>query len=135
MTDRERYIKQAFRRYKENKCALKRNVEGFSFLFAIDYSRLRVSCSDHGKDGAIIRYIDQKTLIEKQVLIVERTMWFYALDDENGTKCRFIQMLFVKGYKQYRAAMECYIGNTTAVKWKKEILQRGAAVADMFNLW
>ncbi len=133
MTDKEKYIKRTFKCYKENK--KKQRAASFESVRAVDYSRAMGSgnCRSDGLESALVQYIDEKSKLEKQIAIVEKTMWYYQLDG-NG-KYDYIRFRWVKGYPIYRVAMECYIGITTANVWGKEILQRAAAVADLFDLW
>lgn len=132
MTDKERFVKQAFKNYKENKKRLK--SLSFGNVKAVDYSRQKVSESTfQGRENALIGYLNEKEKIERQITIVDKTIWYYELD--GGEKANYIRFRWVKGYPLYRVAMECYIANGTAVKWGKEILETAARVVDLFNLF
>ena len=132
MTEKERYVKQAFKNYKENKKQL-RSIS-FDGVKTVDYSRPKVSESTfQGRENALIGYLNKKEKIERQIMIVERTIWYYELD--GGEKAKYIRFRWIKGYPLYRVAMECYIANGTAVTWGKEILSTAARVADLFNLF
>lgn len=137
MMDKERYIKRAFKCYKENKKKLRE--ASFESVRAVDYSKA-VGGGNRRRDGlesALVQYIDDKMELAKQVEIVERTMWWYKIDGmkKGHAKYDYIQFRWVKGYPIYRVAMECYIGVNTANRWAKEIWKLAAAVADMFDLW
>lgn len=132
MLNKQKFIKNAFKRYKEHKTRLRKM--SFDGLRAVDYSRTRTSKSKtKGQESAIVHYLDEKAAIEKQIEIVDRVLWFYELDD--SPKHGYIVARWVKGFPAYRAAMECYISESTGHLWAKEIWQVGERAADMFNLW
>ena len=67
--EKREYIKRAFRDYVNNKRRLEMlNIPG---LGGVDYSRPSV-VSDHsnGTEKTVLRYIDKKDILEKQVEIV-----------------------------------------------------------------
>ncbi|MBQ9728196.1 MAG: hypothetical protein IJV85_01225 [Clostridia bacterium] len=136
MTDKEKYIKRAFKCYKENKKKLRE--ASFESVRAVDYSRVMGGGNRRpdGLESALVQYIDDKTELEKQIMIVEKILWYYQLDDKTGNdKIKYIHFRWEKGYPIYRVAMECCIGTTTACAWAREILKRAAAVADLYDLW
>ena len=133
MTDKETYIKQAFKRYRENKKAL--GQMSFYSVRAVDYTKMHVKTNATDKtENAIIAHLDRKREIEKQIEIVEWTIWFYELDNEHG-KVEYIKSRWFKRLPLYRVAMDCFISHGASVKWGKDILAVGKRAADMFNLY
>ncbi|MBQ8885342.1 MAG: hypothetical protein IJY62_03115 [Clostridia bacterium] len=132
MTEKERYIKEAFENYRENK---KKYPEmSFVGVRGVDYSRLRVSgLTPQGSENAIVGYLDEKETIRKQIELVDQTIWWYEADKSG--KIAYLTARWVKGYTIVRAAVECYVSERTARTWGKEILKRAARVADVFGLW
>lgn len=133
MTDKELYIKQAFKRYRENKKAL--GQMSFYSVRAVDYTKMHVKTNATDKtENAIIAHIDRKREIEKQIEIVERTIWFYELDEDNG-KVEYIKSRWFKRSPAYRAAMDCFISYGASCRWAKDILSVAQRAADMFKLY
>lgn len=132
MTEKEKYIKNAFKNYKLNKKKL-RNVS-FDGLHAIDCTKVKTGKNtSNGQENAIVSFLDEKARIEKEIKIVEHVLWFYELD--GGGKREYIVSRWIKGFPNHRAAMDCYISEATGYLWTKEILQVGIRAADLYNLW
>lgn len=134
MTDsKSKYIKTAFKRYKENKRILREMA--FDGVRGIDYTKGNTGKGARtGHENALVSYLDEKAAIEKQVAIVDRVLWFYELDNDTA-KIDYIKSRWVKGLPLYRVAMDCYIANGTAVTWGKDVLALAARAADIFDLW
>ena len=133
MTERERYIKNAFKKYKENKKRLREM--SFDAVRGIDYTKGNTGKGTRkGCENALVSYLDEKATIEKQVAIVDRCLWFYELDEDTA-KIDYIKKRWFKGLPLYRVAMECFIATGTAVTWGKEIFDVATRAADLFDLW
>lgn len=138
MTEKERYIKQAFKNYNENKKRLKEL--SFDCLRAVDYSRPCVSRSEpQSNENEIIRRLNRKQKFENQVQIVDKTIEFFKIQKtatgEQHGQCDYIQARFIWGKGQVAAAMDCYVCERTGRRWLKEIYQTAAVIADTYGLW
>lgn len=132
MDSKSKYIKTAFKRYKENK-RLFREIS-FDGVRGIDYTKGNTGKGARtGQENALVSYLDKKQRIEKEIALVERVLWFYELDE--NPKHGYIIARWVKGKPAYRAAMDCYICESTGHLWAKEIFATASRVADLFNLW
>lgn len=132
MTEKEKYIKACFKEYNENKTRLHRL--SFDGLRGVDYTRQHVKGNTkNGNETALVNYLDKKRNIEKRVALVDRVIWYYDLDG-NG-KDKYIKLRYIKGRKQYQAAMDLFLSDSTLKAWEREIRETAARCADMFNLW
>lgn len=132
MTDKERYIKQAFKHYNENRKRLKEL--SFESVRAVDYTQPRFSKgAPKGDEGRLVSFLNLKTGLEKQIAIVDKVLLFYEM--EGGGKDEYIRLRWLKGHSTVSTALNCFISEKTARRWEKEIFERAARAADLFNLW
>ena len=135
--EKREYIKRAFRDYVNNKRRLEMlNIPG---LGGVDYSRPSV-VSDHsnGTEKTVLRYIDKKDILEKQVEIVKRTIEHYKIEDRkngNGGKVQYIVNRWIRlgGYRY--SAYKSNISNRTALYWTHEIFYTAEIIAEEYKLF
>lgn len=132
MTDKEKYIKSVFVCYRENKRRLKEI--SFNELKGVDYSKQKGGgyCKD-GNESAIVKYLDEKRDIEKQIELVERVIWYYKLDGKG--KDEYIKQRYEKRKTFVSLSLDLYVSESTLYGWDKDIKALAVRVADMFNLW
>lgn len=131
MTDKEKFIKWAFKNYTLNRKRLKE--QSFDSIHAVDYSKIRVKETRVSLENSLVTYLDNKAKLSKAVELVDRVLWYYKLD--GSPKYDFIKARFEKGFSNLRACLDCYVSESTGKAWLKEIYKRGIAVADLFDLW
>ena len=132
MTEKEKYIKAAFKNYNDNK----KRLQSISYesLHAIDYTKQRTKTSRATTGNKrLLNYIDLKQKLEKQIELVERVLWFYQL--ENLGKDEYIIQRYFKGKLLYRVAMDINLSESTLHNWERDIRETAARCADCFGLW
>ena len=130
--NKEQYIKRAFKNYQKNKQRLREL--SFDTVRGIDYSKAtNKNGTPKGHEQGLVRYLDEKRELEKQVEIVDRVLWFYKLDGKE--KDEYITQRYLKEKKVYQVAMDLFVADKTLLRWDKDIQATAARVADMFNLW
>lgn len=132
MTEKKRYIKTAFRNYNENKKFLRQC--SFNNLKGVDTTRSRITATQtDGRENALIEYLDDKRDKEKQIILVDRVLWYYELDGKTE-KTDFIRLRLIKHLSNVACSQKCYISEHTAQRWQKEIYELAERVCDMFEL-
>lgn len=132
MIEQKKELKRIFRRYNENKRALK----GFTFdpLKGLDFSKPIVKKTrKNANEQAIIEYLDEKLTLEKQVLLVERVLWYFDLEGKG--KGDYVRLRWIRGVSMQRVLLECYISESTAKEWDKRIYQLTERILNNFHLW
>lgn len=130
--DKKQYISNALKNYKSNKQRLREL--SFETVRGVDYSKEKnKKATPQGNETALVRYLDEKRTIEKQVEIVDRLLWFYRLDGKG--KDEYIIQRYLKGRFVVQISMDLYVSRETLFRWDKEIKTTAAHCADVFNLW
>lgn len=135
--EKREYIKRAFRDYVNNK----RTLENMNFpgLGGVDYSRPSV-VSDHsnGTEKTVLRYIDRKQVIEKQVEIVKRTIEHYKIEDKKhggDGKAKYIYNRWLRRFSYRKAAGEANVSERAAMYWEEEIFFTAEIIAEEYRLF
>lgn len=132
MTEKEKYIKKAFKNYRKNRQAFPEL--SFVGLKGIDYSRTRVRRDNvHDYERAIINAIDERQEVAKQIALVDTVLWWYLLEGK-GT-ATLIRKNLIEGKSYQTAALDCYLSASTAFERRKKVFQKAELVADTFHLW
>ena len=135
MTEKEKYIRQAFARYRKNKkqIAEMRFEQSNSASPPATKSRK----NSNGYENALIGYIDKKLKLEKACEIVERTLYHYEVYERaNGDgKAQYIRCRFLQGMSFALAGVECELAESTACFWLEDIRTTATAIAETYNLW
>lgn len=135
--EKREYIKRAFRDYVNNKRRLEMlNIPG---LGGVDYSRPSV-VSDHsnGTEKTVLRYIDKKDTLEKQVEIVKRTIEHYKIEDKKhggGGKASYIYNRWLRRLSFRKAAIQSHIAESTSAYWTEEIFFTAEIIAEEYQLF
>lgn len=135
--EKREYIKRAFRDYVNNKRRLEMlNIPG---LGGVDYSRPSV-VSDHsnGTEKTVLRYIDKKDTLEKQVEIVKRTIEYYRIDDKRHSiagKAEYIINRFLRRLSYRRCSYLSHISDRTTRYWMSEIYFTAETIAEEYQLF
>ena len=135
--EKREYIKRAFRDYVNNKRRLEMlNIPG---LGGVDYSRPSV-VSDHsnGTEKTVLRYIDKKDTLEKQVEIVKRTIEHYKIADKKhggDGKARYIYNRWLRRLSFRKAAIQSHIAESTSAYWTEEIFFTAEIIAEEYQLF
>lgn len=135
--EKREYIKRAFRDYVNNKRRLEMlNIPG---LGGVDYSRPSV-VSDHsnGTEKTVLRYIDKKDILEKQVEIVKRTIGHYKIEDKKHGgegKASYIYNRWLRRFGYRKAAWSTGISERTSDYWIEEILFTAEIIAEEYKLF
>lgn len=135
--EKREYIKRAFRDYVNNKRRLEMlNIPG---LGGVDYSRPSV-VSDHsnGTEKTVLRYIDKKDILEKQVEIVKRTIEHYKIEDKKhggDGKARYIYNRWLRRLSFRKAAIQSHIAESTSAYWTEEIFFTAEIIAEEYQLF
>lgn len=135
--EKREYIKRAFRDYVNNKRRLEMlNIPG---LGGVDYSRPSV-VSDHsnGTEKTVLRYIDKKDTLEKQVEIVKRTIEHYKIEDKKhggDGKARYIYNRWLRRLSFRKAAIQSHIAESTSAYWTEEIFFTAEIIAEEYQLF
>ena len=135
--EKREYIKRAFRDYVNNKRRLVLlNIPG---LGGVDYSRHSV-VSDHsnGTEKTVLRYIDKKDILEKQVEIVKRTIEHYKIEDKKhgaGGKASYIYNRWLRRLSYRRSALETNLTERAAMYWEEEIYFTAEIIAEEYGLF
>ena len=132
MTEKEKELKNIFNRYNANVKRLQ-EIE-FSVFSGVDYTKQRTGGGNaDGREKALVSYIDEKRRIEQEITIVERSIWFYRLN--NPVKMEYIKLRYFKHKKAYQCAMELYTGETTIYAWDREIMKTAERVAVYYGYY
>ncbi len=135
--EKREYIKRAFRDYVNNKRRLEMlNIPG---LGGVDYSRPSV-VSDHsnGTEKTVLRYIDKKDTLEKQVEIVKRTIEHYKIEDKKHGgegKASYIYNRWLRRLSFRKAAIQSHIAESTSAYWTEEIFFTAEIIAEEYQLF
>lgn len=135
--EKREYIKRAFRDYVNNKRRLEMlNIPG---LGGVDYSRPSV-VSDHsnGTEKTVLRYIDKKDTLEKQVEIVKRTIEHYKIEDKKHGgegKGSYIYNRWLRRLSFRKAAIQSHIAESTSAYWTEEIFFTAEIIAEEYQLF
>lgn len=135
--EKREYIKRAFRDYVNNKRRLEMlNIPG---LGGVDYSRPSV-VSDHsnGTEKTVLRYIDRKQVIEKQVEIVKRTIEHYKIEDKKhggDGKAKYIYNRWLRRFSYRKSAKLLNISERTSDYWIEEIFFTAEIIAEEYSLF
>lgn len=135
--EKREYIKRAFRDYVNNKRRLEMlNIPG---LGGVDYSRPSV-VSDHsnGTEKTVLRYIDKKDILKKQVEIVKRTIEHYKIEDKKHGgegKARYIYNRWLRRLSFRKAAIQSHIAESTSAYWTEEIFFTAEIIAEEYQLF
>lgn len=135
--EKREYIKRAFRDYVNNKRRLEMlNIPG---LGGVDYSRPSV-VSDHsnGTEKTVLRYIDKKDILEKQVEIVKRTIEHYKIEDKKHGgegKASYIYNRWLRRLSFRKAAIQSHIAESTSAYWTEEIFFTAEIIAEEYQLF
>lgn len=135
--EKREYIKRAFRDYVNNKRRLEMlNIPG---LGGVDYSRPSV-VSDHsnGTEKTVLRYIDKKDILEKQVEIVKRTIEHYKIEDKKHggeEKASYIYNRWLRRLSFCKAAIQSHIAESTSAYWTEEIFFTAEIIAEEYQLF
>lgn len=135
--EKREYIKRAFRDYVNNKRRLEMlNIPG---LGGVDYSRPSV-VSDHsnGTEKMVLRYIDKKDILEKQVEIVKRTIEHYKIEDKKHGgegKASYIYNRWLRRLNFRKAAIQSHIAESTSAYWTEEIFFTAEIIAEEYQLF
>ena len=135
--EKREYIKRAFRDYVNNKRRLEMlNIPG---LGGVDYSRPSV-VSDHsnGTEKTVLRYIDKKDILEKQVEIVKRTIEHYKIEDKKHGgegKASYIYNRWLRRLSYRRSALETNLSERAAMYWEEEIYFTAEIIAEEYGLF
>lgn len=135
--EKREYIKRAFRDYVNNKRRLEMlNIPG---LGGVDYSRPSV-VSDHsnGTEKTVLRYIDKKDILEKQVEIVKRTIEHYKIEDKKhggDGKASYIYNRWLRRLSFRKAAIQSHIAESTSAYWTEEIFFTAEIIAEEYQLF
>lgn len=135
--EKREYIKRAFRDYVNNKRRLEMlNIPG---LGGVDYSRPSV-VSDHsnGTEKTVLRYIDKKDILEKQVEIVKRTIEHYRIEDKKHGgegKASYIYNRWLRRLSFRKAAIQSHIAESTSAYWTEEIFFTAEIIAEEYQLF
>ena len=135
--EKREYIKRAFRDYVNNK----RTLENMNFpgLGGVDYSRPSV-VSDHsnGTEKTVLRYIDRKQIVEKQVEIVKRTIEHYKIEDKKhggDGKAKYIYNRWLRRFSYRKSAKLLNISERTSDYWIEEIFFTAEIIAEEYSLF
>lgn len=135
--EKREYIKRAFRDYVNNKRRLEMlNIPG---LGGVDYSRPSV-VTDHsnGTEKTVLRYIDKKDTLEKQVEIVKRTIEHYKIEDKKHGgegKASYIYNRWLRRLSFRKAAIQSHIAESTSAYWTEEIFFTAEIIAEEYQLF
>lgn len=112
------------------------NIPG---LGGVDYSRPSV-VSDHsnGTEKTVLRYIDKKDILEKQVEIVKRTIEHYKIEDKKHGgegKASYIYNRWLRRLSFRKAAIQSHIAESTSAYWTEEIFFTAEIIAEEYQLF
>lgn len=112
------------------------NIPG---LGGVDYSRPSV-VSDHsnGTEKTVLRYIDKKDILEKQVEIVKRTIEHYKIEDKKHGgegKASYIYNRWLRRLSYRRSALETNLSERAAMYWEEEIYFTAEIIAEEYGLF
>lgn len=112
------------------------NIPG---LGGVDYSRPSV-VSDHsnGTEKTVLRYIDKKDTLEKQVEIVKRTIEHYKIEDKKHGgegKASYIYNRWLRRLSFRKAAIQSHIAESTSAYWTEEIFFTAEIIAEEYQLF
>lgn len=135
--EKREYIKRAFRDYVNNKRRLE--MLNIPSLGGVDYSRPSV-VSDHsnGTEKTVLRYIDKKDTLEKQVEIVKRTIEHYKIEDKKHGgegKASYIYNRWLRRLSFRKAAIQSHIAESTSAYWTEEIFFTAEIIAEEYQLF
>ena len=136
MTDKRRYIKCAFQMYLNNKRRLE--MIAFPFSSGVDYSKQQMGhTSGNGAENQVVRYLDGKRRLEKQVEIVNKTIEHFKVEKTAKGKghYKYICARWLRRMSYKRAAIECGIAERTADYWIEEIYTIAEAIAETYELF
>lgn len=133
MTEKELYVRRAFEQYRENKEYLK--TLSYDGLRGMDYTKIRVSGTQaKGAEDALVRNLDKKRAIEKQIALVDRIMEYLTKNQEESM-VRVLDLRFKQGQYLWQAVQAVGVSDRQAMLWLKDAYKIGAVVADFCDLW
>lgn len=137
-TANRKYIRCCFRDYVNNKRKLENLV--IPSLKGMDYSKAMTTPNlyENGQENAVIKYIDEKAMLEKRVDIVRKTIEHFKIEDKRfggRGKLNYIYARFLRRLPYRRAAYESHISERTAMYWEEDIYYTAECIAEEFKLW
>ena len=137
MTEKRKYIKQAFKNYNANKKSI--NLLPFPSRSAVDYSKpmIHSGTNENGVEKNVVSYLDKKAEIDKQVIIVNKTLEHFRMEYLAKGKKQYLYIVnrWLKGMSYCRTAIECEIPKSTAGYWIEEIYTVAESFANAYDLW
>ena len=86
----------------------------------------------------MLRYIDKKDILEKQVEIVKRTIEHYKIEDKKHGgegKASYIYNRWLRRLSFRKAAIQSHIAESTSAYWTEEIFFTAEIIAEEYQLF